>query len=360
MNQSNATVSSSKTQHVASSDHLRILCLVLLCLLIIGILIVLSMIAGAGDTTVHDAVGYLLGDASLRNDENLDMVLRTLRWPRTIGALIVGGAMGIAGAVLQTVTRNPLADTGLLGINSGAAMGVVTGITYFGITTTVGYLLWSMTGTLLGTSLVLLVASTGRAGVTPLRLILAGLGIGATFHGITAMILLSNQTSYDEYRYWVLGSLAGLHLKIVLQMLWVIVPGVILAMILARSLSALILGDDVAQSLGHQPAKIRIASTISVTLLTGASVALAGPITFLGLLSPHVARSFVHHRIGSLLILSGLFGMIILLAADILCRIVVKPFETPVSVMIAMAGAPLLIWIVLSNRMLTLTHREMR
>ncbi len=360
MSETELTSSSTQFTNPASDARSRVLCLVLLCLFILAILIVLSMIAGAGNTTVKDAIGYLLGDALRRNDENLDMVLRTLRWPRTVGALVVGGAMGVAGAVLQTVTRNPLADTGLLGINSGAAMGVVTGITYFGVSTTLGYLLWSMSGTLLGTSLVLLVASTGLAGVTPLRLILAGLGIGATFHGITAMILLSNQTSYDEYRYWVLGSLAGLHLRMVLQMLWIIVPGILLAVVLARSLSALILGDDVAQSLGHQPAKIRILSTLSVTLLTGASVALAGPITFLGLLSPHIARSFVHHRIGSLIGLSGLFGMIILLTADILCRIVVKPFETPVSVMIAMAGAPLLMWIVLSNRMLTLTHKEMR
>lgn len=318
------------------------------------------MLTGAGDTTIHDAWGYLRGDQALCSDENLDMVLRTLRWPRTVGAAVVGAAMGIAGALLQTVTRNPLADTGLLGINSGAAMGVVIGITYMGASTAMGYLLWALGGTLLGTSLVLMVATTGQAGVTPLRLILAGLGIGSTFHGITAMILLSHQTSYDEYRYWVLGSLAGLELSIVLRMLWVILSGIVLALVLMRSLSALILGDDVARSLGHQPGKIRVLATLAVTLLTGASVALVGPITFLGLLSPHVARSFTGHRIGSLLTLSGLFGMIILLSADILCRVVVKPFETPVSVMIAMAGAPLLIWIVQSNRMLTLSHREMR
>ncbi|HAI12401.1 MAG TPA: ABC transporter permease [Phycisphaerales bacterium] len=344
----------------AAESRMRVLSLVLSSFLIIGLLCLCSMLIGAGDTSISDAWGYLCGDSSLRSDDNLDMVLRTLRWPRTVAALVVGAAMGIAGALLQTVTRNPLADTGLLGINSGAAMGVVIGITYLNVSTALGYLLWALGGTLLGTSLVLVVATTGKAGVTPLRLILAGLGIGSTFHGITAMILLSNQTSYDEYRFWVLGSLAGVNLTIVLQMLWVILPGIMLAILLIRSLSALILGDDVAQSLGHQPGKIRIWATLAVTLLTGACVALAGPITFLGLLSPHVARSFTGHRIGRLLTFSGLFGMIILLSADILCRIVVKPFETPVSVMIAMAGAPLLIWIVLSNRMLTLSHREMR
>ena len=334
--------------------------MVVVALVFILLLALLSMLIGAGHITIAEAWSYLLGNEQLHQDEQMNLVMQTLRWPRTLAAILVGLSLGIAGALLQTVTRNPLADTGLLGVNAGAALGVVIGITYLGAQTAWMYLLCSLCGTLIGTWLVLFVASTGNSTVTPLRLILAGVGIGATFYGCTSMILLSNQNTYDEFRYWVMGSLSGVNLQITQNMSPIVITGVAISLLLIKPLSALMLGDDVARSLGHRPGLTRMGTTMAVSLLTGTAVAIAGPIGFLGLVSPHIARSMTGHQIGKLIFMSGLCGALILLLADISSRLIIRPYETPVSVMITLLGSPLLIWIVHTNRMLTIRHMETR
>ncbi|XOZ34509.1 FecCD family ABC transporter permease [Halomonadaceae bacterium KBTZ08] len=306
---------------------------------------VISVTVGSGPVSPLQSVHYLLGGT----DPQAATTIQSLRLPRTLAALLVGAALGASGCLLQAITRNPLADTGLLGINAGAALAVVVGITFAGASTGGAYLIWAFMGALAGSSLVLLLSHIGGTN-TPLRLILAGIALGATFHGLSASILLANQQSYDQYRYWTMGALSGASSDLV----WQIFPAVALAMgvalMLLRPLAALMLGDDSARALGHRPGLIRLGVATAVTLATGAAVALAGPIAFLGLLSAHIGRGIAGPDLKTRFLLAGLAGAVILLAADISARIVVQPFEAPASVLVALIGAPFMVWLVHAGR----------
>ncbi|WP_081905418.1 FecCD family ABC transporter permease [Janthinobacterium agaricidamnosum] len=309
-----------------------------------------SLLAGAGDLEPARALAFVLGDAGARADGQVRMVLLSLRLPRMAAALLVGAALGLAGMLMQTVTRNPLAEPGLLGVNAGAALGVVVGIAWAGAENGPAYLLWAGLGALLGNACVLAVAQTGRHAAAPLRLVLAGVALGATFIGISSAILLSQPAGYDQYRFWVLGSLAGITPDMVLWTAPVVLAGGACALLLVRPLSALLLGDDMARSLGHRPLPVRLGVAASVTLLTGSAVALAGPIGFLGLLAPYLARFLVRQAgLAPQLLAAAWLGAALLLAADLAARLAVQPFETPISVMTALAGAPLLIWLARSK-----------
>ncbi|MDN3518859.1 iron ABC transporter permease [Aquisalimonas lutea] len=321
--------------------------------LVLPALVVLSLVTGAGEPGPVGSLRYLLSAGSVPDAATADTVIRTLRLPRTAAAVVVGIALGVAGCLLQALTRNPLAETGILGINAGAALAVVLGITYAGAGTGAAYLVWAFAGALAGSALVLLLANAGAA--TPLRLVLAGIALGSTFSGLTAAVLLGNQASYDQYRFWVLGTLSGVDTGA----LWFIMPAVAasvaLALLVTRPLSALLLGDDAARALGHHPRVIRAWVALAATLAAGSAVALAGPIAFLGLLAPHAARAVAGPRLGVQCVLSGVVGAAVLLGADIVARVVVPPFEVPASVLVALLGAPVMIWVVRSNRLLRLT-----
>lgn len=266
-----------------------------------------------------------------------------LRLPRLLGALLVGAALGAAGLLMQTMTRNPLAEPGLLGVNSGAALGVVAGMAWGGAVAGPGYLAWALAGAAAGSLAVLAVAHLLPGGA--LRLILAGLAIGATFHGASSAILLSAPSGYDQYRFWVLGSLAGVTLDMVR---WAAAPlalALAAAMLIARPLSALMLGEDLARTLGQRPAMLRLGVALVTTVLTGSAVALAGPVAFLGLLAPHLARAMKTTSLAHALILSAAVGAGLLVLADMGARLVAHPFEAPLSVLTALAGAPLLVLI---------------
>ncbi|MFC5475415.1 FecCD family ABC transporter permease [Paraherbaspirillum soli] len=323
--------------------------LVFLLVLSVPALALAGLLIGAGQVGAADALAFLFGDAAARSDPQLQTVLLSLRLPRMAAALLVGSALGVAGMLMQTVTRNPLAEPGLLGVNAGAALGVVVGIVCAGVENGPGYLLWAGLGALVGNGCVLAVAHAGQHAAAPLRLVLAGVALGATFVGISSAILLSQPSGYDQYRFWVLGSLAGITPGMTLWTAPAVVVGLLAALLLARPLSALLLGDDIARSLGHRPLRLRIAVALTVTLLTGSAVALAGPIGFLGLLAPFLARALVRSGLLAQLALAAWLGAALLLAADLGARLAVQPFETPISVMTALVGAPLLIWLARSN-----------
>lgn len=313
-----------------------------------------SLLIGSGDTSPARALGYLLGSPGARADPQLHMVVTTLRLPRTLAALVVGTALGVAGALLQAATRNPLAETGLLGVNAGGALGVVVGITFGAAATGLQRLSWAFVGAMVVSTVVLLIATTGRGAGSPLRLVLAGAALGATIRGITSYLLLGRQASYDEYRSWVLGSLSGISGGDVLDVTPFVLAGLVLAVGAARPLSALSLGDESARSLGHRPRLIRTVVAVAVTVLTAASVAVAGPIAFVGLLAPYLARAIAGTAMAAQVVLSGLAGAFALLAADIVARVVIKPYEAPVAVLLALIGAPVLIMLARSRRLLTL------
>lgn len=323
-------------------------------LAVVLILFVLSMLIGAGDFSMQESFQYLMGDSAARADEHLNTVMATLRFPRGIVALGTGAALGVAGCLLQSATRNPLAETGLLGVNSGAALVVVIGITFLSLESAPALLLFALIGALLASFAVLAIAASSRTGMSPLRLVLAGIALSATFRGATTYLLLEESNSYDRYRFWVMGSLSGVTMRQALWILPIVVVGFAIAAIVARPLGALALGDDVAAGLGHRPQLIRLIAGVSITLLTGAAVALCGPIAFLGLLAPYLARLITGAALGAQLIMSALGGAAIMLLADIAARIVIAPYEAPVSVLLAVIGGPMLIIIVRYRRIYTL------
>ncbi|SHH53381.1 iron ABC transporter permease [Massilia sp. CF038] len=303
-----------------------------------AILMIASMANGAGTPGLADLFALSSGSEAA-------MIILDLRLPRTLAAVLVGSALGAAGMLMQAVTRNPLAEPGLLGVNSGAALGVVAGIAWAGAAAGPGYLVWALLGALVGNGCVLAVAHVGGSVKGPLRLVLAGIALGATFHGASSAILLSEPAGYDQYRFWVLGSLAGATQTAIAWVAAPILGALIAALMLARPLSALQLGDDSARALGHRPALLRAAVAVVATLLTGSAVALAGPIAFLGLLAPHLARACKPGTLAQQIALSAMLGAALLLLADLGARLFAQPFETPVSVMTAMLGAPLLVWL---------------
>ncbi|WP_406294610.1 Fe(3+)-hydroxamate ABC transporter permease FhuB [Embleya sp. NBC_00888] len=321
--------------------------------LVAGVLVLagLSLSVGAGEVGARGAFDYLFDRGGARSDSHLTLVIRDLRLPRTLTALLAGAALGTAGCLLQTVTRNPLAETGLLGVNAGASLGVVLGITLVGVQTGYGYLLWAFAGSAVAGLLVLLISGQ-RGGGSPMRLVLAGAALSATFGGITNVLIVNSAEAYDTFRFWVLGSLAGIQgFESLGSLSPVLAVGFAIALLTSRSLSALVLGDDLARSLGHRPAWTRVLVALAVTLLTASSVALVGPISFLGLLAGFLARTLVGPRIPAQLCFAALIGAGVLTAADVVARVVSRPFEAPVSMIVALIGAPLLIGVVRSRRL---------
>ncbi|MFI1970762.1 Fe3+-hydroxamate ABC transporter permease FhuB [Streptomyces cinnamoneus] len=315
------------------------------------VLAALSLSVGAGEVGPGDVLDYLLGRDGARADTRLALVVGDLRIPRTLTALLVGAALGTSGSLLQAVTRNPLAETGLLGVNAGASLGVVTGIAFLGVTSGYGHLLWAFGGAVAASGLVLLIAGR-RGGGSPMRLVLAGSALGATFGGVTSVVIVNSAETYDRFRFWVLGSLAGVEGYSELKsLLPVLALGFLVALLVARPLSALALGDDLARGLGHRPSVIRVVVAVAVTLLTASAVALVGPVSFLGLLAGFLARAVTGPRLTAQILLAGLVGAGVLTGADVLARVVSRPFEAPVSVIIALVGAPVLIGIVRSKRL---------
>ncbi|MEV3981534.1 iron chelate uptake ABC transporter family permease subunit [Nonomuraea sp. NPDC049758] len=295
-----------------------------------------SMLTGAGRVTPGQVLDHLLGGGG---DGHLRMVVDTLRLPRTLAALVVGAALGVSGMLLQSVTRNPLAETGLLGVNAGAALGVVTGIVTAGAQTGGAYLGWALGGALPATGVVLAIG----ARLSPLKLVLAGAALSATLTGITTAVLVADPVTFDQYRFWILGSLAGIPMDRVLAIAPAVAAGLVMAAVAARPLAALALGDDLAVALGHRPGRTRLWVTVAVTLLSASAVAVAGPIGFLGLLAGYLSRSLGGERAGPRIVLSGLAGAVVLLGADVLARVVMRPYEAPVALLVAVLGAPVLV-----------------
>ncbi|MGW4838087.1 Fe(3+)-hydroxamate ABC transporter permease FhuB [Streptomyces globisporus] len=318
----------------------------------------LSLSIGAGEVGPGGVLDYLLGRDGARDNARLSLVVGDLRLPRTLTALLVGAALGVAGCLLQAVTRNPLAETGLLGVNAGASLGVVAGIALLGFDSGYAYLVCAFVGAVVASGLVLLISGR-RGGGSPMRLVLAGAALGATFGGLTSVIVVNSAETYDRFRFWVLGSLAGVEgFGELGRLAPVLAVGFVVALLVARPLSALALGDDLARSLGHRPPVIRTVVAIGVTLLTAAAVALAGPISFLGLLASFLARALAGTRLAARILLAALIGACVLTVSDIAARVVSRPFEAPVSVIVALIGAPVLIAIVRSKQLASMGMTE--
>lgn len=301
--------------------------------------VLLSLAVGANPLSPGTVAAALRGDGT---PETAYVVLE-LRIPRTVTGLVAGAALGVAGALVQAFTRNPLADPGILGVNAGAALAVALGVALLGLHDASQFVWLAFLGALVVTVAVYLVGSSGRGSADPLRLTLAGVALGAVLSGITTGIALSDPDAFDSMRSWNAGSLLGRGFDVILPIVPFVVLGLVLALVLAPGLNAVSLGEDVARAQGANILGIRIGVIVAVTLLAGAATALAGPIAFVGLMVPHVIRwTFgVDQRV--ILPLSAVLAPVVLLLADVLGRVIIAPAEVPVGVVAAFVGAPILI-----------------
>jgi iron complex transport system permease protein len=277
------------------------------------------------------------------------LIIRTVRLPRSLIAMLVGAALAVAGALLQGLTRNPLADPAILGLESGAALAVVVAVFLFGASSLSAYAGFAFLGTGVTAVLVYLLASLGRGGLTPLNLTLVGAALTYLTASLTTAILILSQRTLDEIRFWLAGSVAGRDFTLFFQVLPYIVVGFVVAFALGRQITALNLGDDVAKSLGQRTAWVKATAALSVVLLVGSSVALAGPIVFIGLVVPHIVRFFIGVDYRWILPYAAVLGAILLLVADIVARLLIAPQELPVGVMTALVGAPFFIYLARSQ-----------
>lgn len=273
-------------------------------------------------------------------------VVREMRVPRTLIGLMVGAALALAGTALQGITRNPIADPGVLGISQGASVAVVLAIAYAGIHTLSGYVWFAFAGAAVASVAVYAIASRGRGGATPVKLALGGAAINALLVSVTMAVLTTKASALDEFRFWQVGSIAGREAQVAQQIWPFLLVGVVLVLSVARGLNALALGEDVAKGLGRNVAAVRIVGGIGATALTGAGVAAAGPIAFVGLAVPHIARAIVGGDHRWVLPMAALIGPVMLLVSDVVGRIVLPPGEVPAGVMTALIGVPFLVALV--------------
>jgi iron complex transport system permease protein len=312
------------------------------------VLCVLSLAIGTRYIPPGEVLATLFGRG---RDVSADAVIWGTRFPRTLLGIVVGIALGLAGAVMQALTRNPLGDPGLLGISAGAAFGIVVAVATTGVASLYGYIWFAFAGAAVASVVVYLLGSVGRGGATPVKLALAGVAITALLTSLTNGISLVDPAALNRYRFWASGSLAGQDNGVLLRVLPFIVVGTVLALASANAFNGMALGDDVAKALGRRVGLTRLQGAVAITLLTGAAVAVVGPVVFVGLVVPHVARAITGPDHRWLLPYSMVLSPILVLAADIVGRVVVRPGEVDVGIVVAFIGAPFFIALVRRRRL---------
>jgi ABC-type Fe3+-siderophore transport system permease subunit len=316
-------------------------------LLVLVVLTLAACVASIAVGTRSIGLGEVwraLFDSGLPGEEAV--IVRQLRVPRTVLGLMVGLALGVAGALMQGHTRNPLGDPGLLGVTAGASLAVVLSIALLGVTSPSGYVWFAFLGALAGTVLVYAIGSAGRGGATPVTLALAGAALSALLYGLVRAVLVSDQQTLDSFRFWVVGALAGRGADIAWQVGPFIAVGLLLAVVNAPALDLLGLGEDVARGLGQRIWLARAVGLAAITLLAGAATAACGPIAFVGLVVPHAVRAVTGPDHRWLIPGSALAGAVLLLTADVVGRVVARPGELQVGIVLALIGAPFFIALV--------------
>lgn len=311
-------------------------------LAVLAAAILLSLSLGSKDLPLAQTWALLLAP----DGSSEATVLHQLRVPRTLLGLVVGAALGIAGCLMQSLTRNPLADPGILGVNAGASVAVVLAVALTGVSG-IGFYLWfAFAGAALASTAVYLLGTSHRHAATPTRLALAGVAISAALQALTQTVILADQAAFNEFRFWVSGSLEGRLYPILATVLPFILAGAVLALLLAPALNALALGADTGKALGVRVQRTRVATMAAIVLLCGAATAAVGPIGFVGLAVPFAARLMVGSEQRWVTVFSAILGPAWLLSADVLARVLVRPEEAPVGVVAALIGAPVFIAIV--------------
>ncbi|WP_425246880.1 FecCD family ABC transporter permease [Streptomyces sp. NEAU-NA10] len=325
------------TRRVARSVGLLVSVAVLL------LVAVASIAIGAKELSLAQVWHGLFEDTGTYGD-----VVVGERLSRTVLGLLVGAALGLSGAVLQALTRNPLADPGLLGINAGASAAVVTAITYLGVTSLSGYVWFAFFGAAVVGALVWFLG--GSRGATPVRLALAGTAIAAALFGYVQAVMILDKAALAKMRFWTVGSLTSATDETIWQVLPFLVAGTLLAFLLARPLNAMAMGDDTAKALGAHLNRTRALSMLAATVLCGAATAACGPIVFVGLMVPHVVRSFTGPDLRWIMPYAAILSPVLLLGSDVIGRVVARPSEVQVGIITAIIGGPVFIFLVRRRR----------
>lgn len=299
----------------------------------------LSIAVGARSIPLSTVVNLLLE----RDGSDSSFVVWELRIPRTLIGIAVGASLGVAGAVMQALTRNPLADPGLLGVNAGASAAAALSVSVLGLTDLRAFVLFAFAGAAIAGTVLYVIA--GRGGASPVRLALAGTAVSAALTGLTQGLTLLDQQTLDQMRFWTVGSLQRADGATLVRVAPFLAVGLVLALLLARPLNALALGDDAGTSLGAHLGRTRLLSLMAVTLLAGAATAAVGPLVFVGLAVPHMVRALTGPDQRWVLPYCAVLAPTLLLAADVLGR-VIAPEEIDVGVVTALLGAPVFIWLV--------------
>lgn len=313
-----------------------------LLVLTVGVVVVsvASVAFGTRDVSITEIVSAFTGGTGVGE------AAVTTRIPRTVLGLLVGAALAMAGLTMQAVTRNPLADPGILGVSAGASLAVVTGIAFFGLSSSFGYLGFAIVGSAVAAVFVYTVGSLGRGGATPLKLALAGAATTAAFGSLSSAILLPRVDLLETFRFWQIGGIGGATWDRVQVVIPVLAAGALVCVLCSRGMNSLALGDDVATGLGEHVGRTRLVASAGAVVLVGAATAVAGPIAFVGLVVPHVCRLLIGTDHRWLVPFSALGGAVLLVGADVIGRLVARPTEIEVGILTALIGGPFFIWIV--------------
>lgn len=302
----------------------------------------LSLFVGARPVTIDQVWGAMFGDVS---GWAYDVVVG-YRVPRALLGVIVGAALGTAGALIQTLMRNPLGDPQILGVNAGASLAVVIAVGLLGLTSIWSYVWFAFAGAIAAMAVVYGLGTAGHGPMTPLRVTMAGIAVTAVLSGAVRGIALLNPDAFDVMRVWEVGSLAGRGMPIVGAVVGFVAVGVLVALVISRPLDAIAMGDDLARGMGVDVARTRVVALVAITLLCGAATAAAGPIAFVGLMVPHAVRFIVGASQLWVTAYSMVAGAALVLVADMVGRVLIRPDEIPVGVVTAFIGAPILILLV--------------
>ena len=323
---------------------------IILCLALLSIMVIFSISLGAKSIAFTKVIDVLLGN----DPDSLDAAIILQRIPRTVFGILAGGALGISGALMQSITRNPIADPSILGVNTGASLFVVAGIAFFNITVAYQYIWLAIIGAGVTAVFVYSVASMGKDGATPLKLALSGSAVSIVLGSLVSTIMLPNNRVMEAFRFWQVGSIGSATWENIMLISPFLVVGFIISMFISGYLNNLALGDEAATALGTNVVMTRTIGALSSVLLCGATTALAGPIGFVGLIVPHIIRLIFGSEMGKMLPLSFLGSAILMLVSDVIGRIISLPGETEVGIVTAVLGAPVFILAIRKGRVKSL------
>ena len=323
---------------------------IILCLALLSIMAIFSISLGAKSIAFSKVIDVLLGN----DPDSLEAAIILQRIPRTVFGILAGGALGISGALMQSITRNPIADPSILGVNTGASLFVVAGIAFFNITVAYQYIWLAIIGAGVTAVFVYSVASMGKDGATPLKLALSGSAVSIVLGSLVSTIMLPNNRVMEAFRFWQVGSIGSATWENIMLISPFLIGGFILSMFISGYLNNLALGDEAATALGTNVVMTRTIGALSSVLLCGATTALAGPIGFVGLIIPHIIRLIFGSEMSKMLPLSFLGSAILMLVSDIIGRIISLPGETEVGIVTAVIGAPVFILAIRKGRVKSL------